>query len=660
MMKRAKAIPGDKVNLFQVDENIIPFSFGNSIFINQHLHTAEELQEIIRHEFVHVKQKHSVDIIWGEVLCLVNWYNPFAWLLKKSIRQNLEFIADNKVLENGIDKKQYQYLLLKVIGNNQFSIAPKFNFSSLKKRIAMMNKLKTAKLHLVRFLFILPLLAVILLSFRKQIGDSLMPERETARLAYDTIPGKQWNPKPTETEIDFVRRHPKVKNITWGYIIAVTRNDAGLPGKAGDALMTIHFKNGKWDMYNLGLPSDVEKFKKNYGEAPPVPPPYTRSHEPNSKGYELEIVDENGNCTVEVREGEEVLELILLNTWKENPELYEEKYGELPLISTVPPTPPVVVKLPENVKRIDVNFDRAEVWLKNGKEETYNLRVPSEKAGFEKKYGKIFPPAPVMEGHELELNAAQEANRGKIGDHFEINDDNKAHVRLKDGTIEEYDLSNAAERKKFETRYGKIIEVGVKAEGINEPVKVVEYPARTIVSNEPVTVTGYSLNKTVSNEPVTVTGHSLNKNVSNEPVVVTGYSLNKNVSNEPVTAISAEGTSTVITPTRIEGESGVTFLNEEGHIISGEEEILFTISKRTTQEQLKALVSEMKEKGIQLKFDKTEYKNGILVHIEGSTKFKDQNNNFSVTDFSKFIVTKVKNGEHIFIQIRIDKGKQVS
>lgn len=75
---------------------------------------------------------------------------------------------------------------------------------------------------------------------------------------------------------------------------------------------------------------------------------------------------------------------------------------------------------------------------------------------------------------------------------------------------------------------------------------------------------------------------------------------------------------------------------------------------------IRAVSWKMKEKGIQLKFDKSEYKNDILVHLEGSTKFKDQSNNFSVTDFSKFIVTKVKNGEHIFIQIRVDKGKQVS
>ncbi|MEI9809406.1 MAG: M56 family metallopeptidase [Bacteroidota bacterium] len=105
MKRKARLISGDGMNLYQVNAHIIPFSFGNSVFINSELHTEEELQEIIRHEFVHVKQRHTLDIIWSEWLCIINWYNPFAWLLKASIRQNLEFIADNKVLENGVDKK---------------------------------------------------------------------------------------------------------------------------------------------------------------------------------------------------------------------------------------------------------------------------------------------------------------------------------------------------------------------------------------------------------------------------------------------------------------------------------------------------------------------------------------------------------------------------
>ncbi|HEX2627714.1 MAG TPA: M56 family metallopeptidase [Chitinophagaceae bacterium] len=183
LMKKAKLVTIDEMKLYEVDASIIPFSFGNSIFVNPALHSTKELEEIIRHEFVHVKQRHSIDIIWGELLCLFNWYNPFAWLIRASIRQNLEFIADNKVLQHGIDRKQYQYLLLKVMGNHQFSIANQFNFSSLKKRIAMMNKIKSAKVHLLRFLFVLPLLAILLVSFREKISRLLHDDKAKTETA---------------------------------------------------------------------------------------------------------------------------------------------------------------------------------------------------------------------------------------------------------------------------------------------------------------------------------------------------------------------------------------------------------------------------------------------------------------------------------------------
>ncbi|HRG93810.1 MAG TPA: M56 family metallopeptidase, partial [Chitinophagaceae bacterium] len=121
MVKKAACISDQGMKLYEVNDPIIPFSFGNSIFINRRQHSETELQEIIRHEFVHIRQKHSIDMLWTELLCLLNWFNPFAWMLKKAIRQNLEFIADQEVLEHGISKKEYQYLLLKVTGNNQYS-----------------------------------------------------------------------------------------------------------------------------------------------------------------------------------------------------------------------------------------------------------------------------------------------------------------------------------------------------------------------------------------------------------------------------------------------------------------------------------------------------------------------------------------------------------
>ncbi|HSC40250.1 MAG TPA: M56 family metallopeptidase, partial [Chitinophagaceae bacterium] len=177
LRRKSVLLGGDEqVRLFETEAAINPFSFGSSVYFNASRHTEEELQQIIRHEYVHVRQRHTIDLLVAELLCLVNWYNPFAWMMRYSIRQNLEFIADNKVVENGMDRKAYQYLLLKVVGISHYRIANHFNFSNLKKRIVMMNKMKTARLHLTRFLFVLPLLAVLLLAFRDKYPGAFRPQ----------------------------------------------------------------------------------------------------------------------------------------------------------------------------------------------------------------------------------------------------------------------------------------------------------------------------------------------------------------------------------------------------------------------------------------------------------------------------------------------------
>ncbi|MFT4095283.1 MAG: TonB-dependent receptor plug domain-containing protein, partial [Niabella sp.] len=196
MKAKAQLISSDQTCIYQLNDPVTPFSFGNAIFINTDMHSGEELEEIIRHEFVHVKQKHTLDIIWCELLCILNWFNPFMWLIRYNVRQNLEFIADNKVLQNGFDKKEYQYLLLKVMGNRQFAFTNHFNFSSLKKRIAMMNTIKSAKIHLIKFMFLLPVVAVLLLSFRKELHKSeakISINRQQDSRAKDTLPENNHN-----------------------------------------------------------------------------------------------------------------------------------------------------------------------------------------------------------------------------------------------------------------------------------------------------------------------------------------------------------------------------------------------------------------------------------------------------------------------------------
>jgi len=190
--RKAALITDEDVQIYYTSREIVPFSFGRGIFVNPALHDESELQEIFLHELVHVKQKHSVDIIWAEILCVLNWYNPFAWLIRHAIRQNHEYIADRAVLEHGVNAKEYQYLLLKVVGVPEVWLANQFNFSSLKRRIIMMNKNKTAPIFLLTFLFGLPLLVLSVIIFRNKADTT--PQGEITRFYAGMQPEKMTRP----------------------------------------------------------------------------------------------------------------------------------------------------------------------------------------------------------------------------------------------------------------------------------------------------------------------------------------------------------------------------------------------------------------------------------------------------------------------------------
>jgi hypothetical protein len=379
--QRSELISDEGIKIYQVNKEIIPFSFGNAVFINRRQHSAEELKEIIRHEFVHVRQNHTVDIVWAELLCILNWYNPFAWLLKKSIRQNLEFIADNKVIENGINKKEYQYLLLKVIGNSQFCIATQFNFSSLKKRIAMMNKTKSAKLQVGRFLFLFPVLAIILLAFRKSFTDSPGSKINSPMVVFtDTIP-------------DVTTPNSK------GYFIDIKDNK-------GNCMVVIKDKDKK-EVKRLLLIEWNERagyYENLYGE---ILSPTKVEVEKMIRATNPEIRTvsvKNNIATVTLKNGKtEVYTLTLKDQRKAFEERCEVK--EVAIATTIA-TEANVANEVNTVTEVNVanetiadNFEitdkKAVMHLRNGKVEEYNLADPKEKAAFEKKFGKIIKPSAV-------------------------------------------------------------------------------------------------------------------------------------------------------------------------------------------------------------------------------------------------------------------------
>lgn len=144
-----------------------PFSFFNYIVYNSALLQPEELESIICHEKVHSSQKHSIDMIVGQLFCIAFWFNPFVWMYKKSISQNLEFIADAEATKLIADKKAYQKTLLKITVQPEcIAITNHFYQSLIKKRIVMLNKQQSKKRNSWKYAIVLPALAAFMLLFQ--------------------------------------------------------------------------------------------------------------------------------------------------------------------------------------------------------------------------------------------------------------------------------------------------------------------------------------------------------------------------------------------------------------------------------------------------------------------------------------------------------------
>ena len=139
-----------------------PFSFFRRIFVCPTDHTPEELDEILAHEQTHARQIHSLDVVMAELACALCWFNPFAWLWKREIRQNLEYLADQSVLAEGHDRRTYQYHLLGLAYHKAAAtIYNNFNVLPLKKRIRMMNKQRSKSIGQLKYLLFVPVAALL-------------------------------------------------------------------------------------------------------------------------------------------------------------------------------------------------------------------------------------------------------------------------------------------------------------------------------------------------------------------------------------------------------------------------------------------------------------------------------------------------------------------
>ena len=207
--------------LFVHKEKVAPFSWMKMIAVSE-----EDLKEngkaILTHERAHIHNRHSWDLLLAEGCIFVQWFNPAAWLLKQELQTIHEYEADEWVIENGIDAKTYQLLIIKkAVGARLYSIANSFNHSSLKKRITMMIKKKSNPWARMKYLYVLPLAAVAVAAFARPEVSNKLDEISSVKVNdltsivetigvenEDSVSKNQRFPAVPVTETDTVARLP--------------------------------------------------------------------------------------------------------------------------------------------------------------------------------------------------------------------------------------------------------------------------------------------------------------------------------------------------------------------------------------------------------------------------------------------------------------------
>ena len=159
-----KVSKGDHV-LIHSESNHLPFSFLNMVFISTEIPLKNEYQEVITHELEHVRSRHSLDVLYMELINVVFWFNPLIYLYKSAIKQTHEYLADAMVLHQ-TDKKMYGHILLRQsLSGIQIALAHSFFHSHLKNRIKMMYQKKSGKWAGLKYLLVLPVIALVVTAF---------------------------------------------------------------------------------------------------------------------------------------------------------------------------------------------------------------------------------------------------------------------------------------------------------------------------------------------------------------------------------------------------------------------------------------------------------------------------------------------------------------
>jgi len=271
------------------------FSFFNYLFIGTNANQAEM---IIRHELVHIRQKHSADVIFIELLKIINWFNPFIYLMQHSLRAIHEYIADEITANGGTDTITYSSFLV----NNAYGLGGSaithsfFNYNLLKKRIIMLHQKRSGKLARLKYLLAVPvcggLLCASTLAFSKTYGWVDIAPHHTYILPHRINPANKslqvaepekilvfTNGKSTVTTSKFVlTRHNGTKKTYTAYNLSdKDREDLKKQGINLSVITVDTTKNKSKRPYVIKRDTATGKTSRpevvSDGKTPPPPPP---------------------------------------------------------------------------------------------------------------------------------------------------------------------------------------------------------------------------------------------------------------------------------------------------------------------------------------------------------------------------------------------------
>lgn len=224
----------DNTILCLTDKDIAPFSWMNYVVLPDRA-LVKENQAIILHERAHIRLHHSFDMIFLDLFTSVFWFNPFSWLLRREIQSVHEYQADAQVLNEGIEIKQYQLLLIrKSVGEQKFALANNFRHRDLHKRITMMMKNKNDKQMRWSYTVILPVLLLTMVALSVPGLYAGIPGIATADSFVKTMKEGESIVQPEEF-VDFTNDSLELKKVR-----IVVEDSIILSGKVREQVDTTH------------------------------------------------------------------------------------------------------------------------------------------------------------------------------------------------------------------------------------------------------------------------------------------------------------------------------------------------------------------------------------------------------------------------------------